>query len=105
MHIREYLATLELVNKERRRAGLPELDHLPAGMPGHSRRCVIAEAIPGASVGSHAMRTTRSSFRALPRDVIRFVAAFDQEGGREQVDPGTLVDGGIEDDKGCLVSV
>jgi len=45
-----------------------------------------------------------SAKRSLPRDVRSFIAAFDRNGSGKPVDPGSLVDGGIEDDKGCLVS-
>ncbi len=103
MHIRVYLAALQLVNEERRRAGLPELDHLPEGIAGDPRRCAIAKAIPGAHV-DHVLRTD-SGARPLPPDVLRFISAFDRRRGRGLVDPGSLVQGGIEDDKGCLVSV
>ena len=101
MHIRKYLAALELVNEERRRMGLPVIDHLPKGIPGNGRRCVIANAIPGTVVGHHSIGGMVR--RSLPRDVRSFIAAFDQSASRKAVDPGSLVDGGIEDDKGCLV--
>lgn len=103
MHIRDYLAALELVNEERRKLGLAALDHLPGGVPGDARRCVIANAIPGSLVGRD--RIAGSARRRLPRDVRAFVAAFDRSGRGGAVDPGSLVQGGIEDDKGCLVSV
>ena len=101
MHIRDYLAALELVNEERRKLGLAALDHLPVGVPGDARRCVIANAIPGSMVGQD--RIAGSARRRLPRHVRAFVAAFDESEGGGPVDPGSLVRGGIEDDKGCLV--
>ena len=101
MHIREYLAALALVNEERQRAGLPRVDHLPAGVPGDSARCAIAKAIPGAHVTD--VLRAGSTVRELPGEVRQFIQSFDRSGRRESVDPGTLVDGGIEDDKGSLV--
>jgi len=100
MHIRDYLAVLELVNEERLRMGLPELERLPSGIPRNSRGCVIANAIPGARVGSE--RILGSTMRRMSREVRSFVAEFDRNHG-SAVDPGALVEGGIEDDKGCLV--
>jgi hypothetical protein len=35
--------------------------------------------------------------------VARFVGAFDFEGSVRGGDPAVLVEGGIDDDKGCLV--
>jgi hypothetical protein len=102
MHIREYLAALELANDERARMDLPALDHLPAGTPRDPLRCAIANAVPGAKVTS--FLTREGKVRRLSRDVLRFVQAFDRRSSATgAVEPGALVDGGIEDDKGCLV--
>jgi len=101
VHIRDYLAALEYVNEQRGELGLPELDHLPAGIPGNPLRCPISRALPGAllNVGVNVV-----SAQKLPsKGVFRFVEAFDQKSNTRPVDPGSLVDGGIEDDKGCLV--
>jgi hypothetical protein len=98
MHIRDYLATLDFVNEERARVGVSPLDHLPAGTPRDPRDCVVARALPGAIVvDGIEFGTTR---RELPRAVRRFVREFDSN---EQGDAAALVEGGTEDDKGCLV--
>ena len=105
MHIRHYLATLEFVNEERVALGLDPLDHLPAGTPGNSEDCAIARAVPGSLVGSGSItRHDRQRTKLLPAEVARFVQTFDREAHLAHVsDPGRLVKGGIEDDKGCLV--
>ncbi|HLU37785.1 MAG TPA: hypothetical protein VK081_00265 [Planctomycetota bacterium] len=103
MHIRDYLAALEFANAQRRAQGLPPIDRLPSGRPGDSVRCAIARAVPGAVVGSTHVGIDNGPRAPLPREVAAFVRAFDRESVAPESDPGTLVDGGIEDDKGCLV--
>src|SRR4249919_3946420 len=107
MHIQNYLATLEFVNRERAARGLAPLDHLPAGRPGAMTDCVIARAIPGARVGAKTFDAGKGPHQALPGKVKTFVHAFDWENGpaHGERDPASLVEGGIDDDKGCLVPV
>jgi hypothetical protein len=102
MHIRPYLATLAFVNRERARIGLPALERLPEGRPGDPRDCVIARTLPGALVAGM-LAVPGQPPRVLPPEVARFVACFDSEGSLRGGDPAVLVDGGIDDDKGCLV--
>ena len=104
MHIGDYLAALALVNEEREGAGLPPLARLPRGFPLDPRRCVIANAIPG-SIVYERLWTARGS-RELPPAVVRFIGEFDLRGLQrrgELVDPCALVDGSVDEDKGCLV--
>ena len=104
MHIRSYLSALEYVNAKRESLGLPPLERLPVGRPGDMQRCVIARAVPGAAVNTHLEHP--QVMEKLPGEVSTFVMAFDSEGIHrgQRCDPAKLVDGGIDDDKGCLVS-
>ena len=110
MHIRDYLATLDFVNEERARVGLPRLDHLPAGTPTRPGACVIAKALPGAIVAGHNAPEAiviGDWHRRIPSAVRRFIWEFDAAGdpdeGRILRDAAALVEGGTDDDKGCLV--
>ena len=105
MHIRAYLAALEFVNEERAARGLAPLDRLPEGLPGIAADCVIARALPGSRVGANTFDDRATDTRkVLPREVSRFVRAFDGESMPFRTcDPATLVDGGIDDEKGALV--
>ena len=106
MHIGDYLATLDFVNRQRAARGLEPLDHLPEGSPGDSRDCVIARAVPGSRVTRIISSNDGRPAVVPPRAVRSFISAFDRQGltqGKAVSDPGKLVDGGIDDDKGCLV--
>lgn len=106
MHIRDYLAALKLVNEERGKMNLPPLERLPEGTPSDSVRCAIAMGIPGATVTGIVI-TPQGRQRASP-EVRSFIRAFDAAGRRgveTPVDPCALVEGGVDDDKGCLVEV
>jgi hypothetical protein len=102
MHIRHYLAALKFVNRERRRLDLAALDRLPEGRPGDPHDCVIARTLPGATVARH-LQVPGHAARLLPGPVFQFVCEFDFEGSVHGGDPAALVDGGIDDEKGCLV--
>jgi len=108
MHIKSYLATLELVNHERVALGLAPIERLPQGQPRDPMDCAIARAVPGSVVdGIHIKPPSSALQRRLPPEVRKFVAAFDRGArrGAAALDPALLVEGGIDDDKGCLVSV
>lgn len=103
MHIRYYLAALEFVNGERKSLGLEPLNEIPLGRPGDPHRCAIARAVPGSTV-SATIELPDGSVKPLPAKVRRFVQSFDVEGFcHDDCQPGGLVDGGIDDEKGCLV--
>ena len=73
-------------------------------MPAHPEQCAIARSIPGAHVTGVLRDLERGTLKFLPADVFAFVASFDAGGFRgRELDPADLVQGGIEDDKGCLV--
>lgn len=104
MHIRNYLAALEFVNQERERRGISPIERLEPGMPADPMQCAIARSIPGVSV-TDGIHDPERGTRKLPSDVLAFVASFDAGGWPRggELDPADLVNGGIEDDKGCLV--
>lgn len=104
MHIRNYLAALEFVNQERERRGLSPIERIEPGVPVNTNQCAIARSIPGVSV-TNVLHDPERGTQALPREVLAFVASFDAGvlRRRAELDPADLVEGGIEDDKGCLV--
>jgi hypothetical protein len=111
MHIRNYLATLAYVNRQRAALGLAPLERLPAGRRGDPNDCAIARALPGATVRDTLDLPGRAR-RKLPARVRSFVHSFDREeqGPRGvfaigERDPADIVEGGIDDEKGDLVPV
>ena len=62
----------------------------------------LSRTLPGAVVAAR-IHVPGLPTRLLPEPVRCFVRTFDFEGSLRGGDPAVLVDGGIDDDKGCLV--